>query len=85
MTHQLKIKSEYFKAVISSKKSFEIRRNDRNFQEGDILELREINDSGSYTGAVCYVNVTYVLDSEEYLPKGYVAMSIVLWKIAKMF
>ena len=41
MTHHLKIKPEYFQAVIDGKKPFEIRYNDRNFQTGDrvILEV----------------------------------------------
>lgn len=44
MTHHLKIKPEYFQAVIDGKKPFEIRYNDRNFQTGDRVILEE------YTG-----------------------------------
>ena len=44
MTHHLKIKPEYFQAVIDGKKPFEIRNNDRNFQTGDRVILEE------YTG-----------------------------------
>ena len=37
MIHELKIYPEYFKAVISGEKTFEIRKNDRPFatREGD--------------------------------------------------
>ena len=44
MTHHLKIKPEYFQAVIDGKKPFEIRYNDRNFKQGDRVILEE------YTG-----------------------------------
>ena len=35
--HTLKIETEFFKAVKERRKTFEIRKNDRNFQVGDIL------------------------------------------------
>ncbi|MCX7610250.1 MAG: DUF3850 domain-containing protein [Ignavibacterium sp.] len=37
--HKLKIYPEFFKEVCSGKKTFEIRKNDRGFQVGDILLL----------------------------------------------
>lgn len=39
-THELKIDIKYFDDVKNGKKNFEIRKNDRDFQVGDILELR---------------------------------------------
>lgn len=41
MTHDLKTLPEYYKDVASGLKTFELRRNDRNFQVGDTLLLRE--------------------------------------------
>lgn len=41
MIHQLKIDSEYFDDVASGKKTFEVRKNDRNFLVGDFLALNE--------------------------------------------
>ncbi len=41
MTHHLKILPEYFQAVINGEKPFEIRYNDRNFQENDRVILEE--------------------------------------------
>lgn len=40
-THELKLDTRYFNGVKSGKKNFEIRRNDRDFQIGDILELKK--------------------------------------------
>lgn len=45
-THELKILPEYYRAVIERRKAFEIRRNDRNFQVGDELHLREHSGDG---------------------------------------
>ena len=39
-THELKLEIKYFDDVKSGKKNFEIRKNDRDFQVGDILELK---------------------------------------------
>ena len=40
-THELKIRPEYFKAVVLGDKMFEIRKNDRDFKVGDIIVLHE--------------------------------------------
>lgn len=39
--HKLKIDSKYFDAVRKGFKTFEIRKNDRNFEVGDKLILQE--------------------------------------------
>jgi hypothetical protein len=37
--HELKCWPEYFDAILSGEKTFEVRRDDRGFQRGDIIEL----------------------------------------------
>ena len=82
MIHALKIENQYFEAVASGRKTFEVRNNDRNFVVGDFLALnettRDIDDpTGTvYTGRCCMVEVDYILDSEEYLQPGMVALAI---------
>ena len=75
MEHKLKIYPEYFTQVCNGRKSFEIRKNDRNFQVGDLLVLQEycpiIQD---YTGREVKKEVTYITDFEQ--RDGYVVMSI---------
>lgn len=39
MTHELKTLPAYWDAVNRGEKNFEVRRDDRGFQRGDILEL----------------------------------------------
>lgn len=41
MDHELKIIPPFYDDVKSGVKTFEVRRNDRNFQVGDLLHLKE--------------------------------------------
>lgn len=74
--HELKISKEYMDAIIRNRKTFEVRRNDRGFIEGDVLALNEIDGTGEYTGRWILVVVTYVLDDPSYCKEGYVILSI---------
>ncbi len=48
-THELKLDIKYFDDVKSGKKNFEIRKNDRDFQVGNILEMKAWDSSlGQY-------------------------------------
>lgn len=82
MIHELKELPEYFEAVTSGKKEFEIRLNDRCFKEGDYLALNEYKD-GQYTGRSCMVYVDYILNSFDGLAPKYVAMSIKPCRVIK--
>ena len=56
MIHNLKTWPEYFKLMIEGKKTFELRKNDRDFQVGDRLDLLEYNpDTQEYTGKHTHV------------------------------
>lgn len=61
MTHYLKILPEYFKDMESGAKTFELRRNDRNYQPGDTLILQEWELDVGYTGPKLVRYVPYVL------------------------
>ena len=75
MIHELKIYPEYFKAVISGEKTFEIRKNDRPFKIGDLLALNEY-DGQYWTGNSCLVYVDYILNNPDYVKKDMVVMAI---------
>lgn len=59
--HELKCAAEFFDAVESGRKPFEVRFNDRDFKVGDHLELVECNILLEPTGRRCHKVVTYVL------------------------
>lgn len=75
MIHELKILPHFFTDVIKGEKTFEIRRNDRPFQKGDLLALNE-HDGQHYTGNSCLVYVDYILHNPGYVKKDMVVMAI---------
>jgi len=76
MNHFLKTDSKPFQAVLSGRKTFEWRLNDRGFEIGDQLTLKEINSDKVFTGRQCKVHVTYILKSGYGIPDGYCVMAI---------
>lgn len=76
MVHELKLNTKYYEPVATGQKRFEVRKNDRGFKTGDILELREYDNTGCYTGREVTAEVDYILDEPEFVKEGYVIMSI---------
>lgn len=77
--HYLKTWPEYFQAVKDGFKTFDIRKNDRDFKAGDILILEEWDpETKDYTGRFIWVSVLYVTTLPEGfgLAPGFVCMSI---------
>lgn len=60
MTHELKTVQPYFEALFVGTKQFEVRRDDRGFQEGDSVHLREWTGSG-YTTRSVIATIGYIL------------------------
>ena len=76
MEHELKIYPKYFEDVISGKKKFEIRKNDRKYRVGDILKLKEW-DNIKYSGREARAEVIYLIDDKfAGIQPGYVVMGI---------
>lgn len=76
-TIEKKILPDYFAAVVTGNKTFELRKDEDNIQIGDILILKEF-DKNEYTGRYAQCNVSYVLrDAKEFgLMDGYCAIAI---------
>lgn len=71
--HELKIYPEYFDAIGVGIKKFEVRKNDRDYEVGDRIRLREW-DGNAYTGRETEVEISYVLTADEFpegIKKGY--------------
>ena len=75
--HELKILPQYFQAVLDGIKTFELRKDDRDYQRGDILVLREW-DGERYTGSEICVKLTGIVQNvgKYGLKYGYVIMGI---------
>jgi len=59
--HDLKIWPQFFDAVAEGRKRAEIRKNDRDYQDGDVLNLREFDPhTEQYTGRGVTAVVTHV-------------------------
>ena len=84
MIHALKQLPEYFAPVIEGIKTFEVRKNDRPFQVGDLLALNEWDaEIERYTGRSCLVLIDYILNDEAYCKEGYVVLGIKPCEVAK--
>lgn len=80
MTHELKIQKQWADAKLAGDKPFEIRRNDRGFQKGDIVRYVVIDPkTGGPWSAVgephplerCDFTITYVREGAEGLERGF--------------
>lgn len=74
-THTLKTWPEYFEAVADGRKTFEIRKNDRDFSVGDRLILQEWippaildgRSDGKHTGRTVTKEITYIMDQNPFV------------------
>lgn len=77
--HSLKIAPEWFAAVMDGRKPFEIRRNDRGFQVGDVLNLEEYDarEGHGYTGRELLRRVSFL--STYHQEPGFVVLGLIPW------
>lgn len=76
MIHELKIWPEYFEEILAGTKTFEVRKNDRDFKTGDILLLMETIDD-MHTGRGVSKTISYILQGGQFgIAEGYVIMSL---------
>lgn len=62
MTQALKTHPEYFKAIESGEKTFDIRKDDRGYKVGQTLLLQEFDpEKQQYTGKELNYIITYIL------------------------
>lgn len=76
--HTLKVLAPYFDPLRSGEKTFEVRRDDRGFQKGDILVLQRWDQAGvRFTGMAVKKEVTYILTGGQFgIESGYVIMGL---------
>ena len=76
--HCLKIKSCYYEALVDGSKTFELRRNDRDFKVGDMITFCIVRDVGGLSFPTNLFLITYVLkDCPQYgLADGYAVLGL---------
>lgn len=75
--HQLKTIQPHFDDVLWGRKTFEIRKNDRNFKVGDYLILEKYNqETKQYEHGQVVVEITHILKDYPAIDKDYVVLSI---------
>lgn len=76
MTHEVKILPMYFQAVWDRKKPFEVRKNDRGYQPGDTIILKEW-DGKKFTGSAVAKRICYMLtDTIDGIEDGYCVLGL---------
>lgn len=76
--HKLKTWPQFFDAVASGVKGFELRKDDRGFQVGDVLLLQECDQLGNYSGREVSRLVLYMLNAASFsgIEKGYCILGL---------
>lgn len=74
-THIIRMEAMSFDDVASGKKSFELRKNDRGYKEGDVLDIMEFKD-GRNTGREIKADIVYMLEYHRGLEEGWCILGI---------
>lgn len=63
--HTVRSWSHFYDAIVAGKKTHDLRKDDRNYQVGDVLRLERFdNVKGQYTGEWTLVDITYITNRE---------------------
>ena len=88
LVHELKTRPEPFEEIETGRKTFELRENDRGFEVGDLLVLREwsfynslVRPGTGYSGRKTCRRITYMLEGGSSpfggsLAKGWVILAL---------
>ena len=72
--HELKTWPAFYDSLVRGNKKFELRKNDRDFQIGDMVQLKEYDPNVDYyTGRYIIARINYILLTAESmgLKEGY--------------
>lgn len=73
--HDVKLGATFFEYVKTGRKTFELRKNDRGYKEGDTIVLHEYKD-GATTGRTITKKIVYVLEDFTGLEDGYCILGL---------
>ena len=92
--HELQTIPPFFQDVLEGRKTFELRKDDRGFSEGDELWLREWVTGRGFTGRSIRKRIVYMIGHDEVLPPsitglvdGHVILGLapVAWRSAGVY
>ncbi len=67
-----------FTEIAYGNKNFEVRKNDRDYQKGDYVELRSFDPiTEECTGEAIIKRISYILKDPEYVKEGFVILGLV--------
>lgn len=73
--HDVKLGTTFFDDVKTGRKTFELRKNDRGYKEGDIIVMHEYKD-GTTTGRTIEKKIVYMLEDFTGLEDGYCILGL---------
>lgn len=73
--HKLKLAKMFFNDMQTGRKTFDLQKNDREYQLGDVIEYREM-DNGEPTGRVIEKEITYILEGFAGLKEDYCILAL---------
>lgn len=73
--HDVKLGTTFFDGVKTGRKTFELRKNDRGYKEGDTIVLHEYKD-GTTTGRTITKKIVYMLEDFTGLEDGYCILGL---------
>lgn len=73
--HDVKLGATFFEDVKTGRKTFELRKNDRGYKEGDTIVLHEYKD-GATTGRTITKKIVYMLEGFTGLEDGYCILGL---------
>lgn len=73
--HDVKLGTTFFDDVKTGRKTFELRKNDRGYKEGDTIVLHEYKD-GTTTGRTITKKIVYILEDFTGLEDGYCILGL---------
>ena len=73
--HKLKLAKMFFNDMQTGRKPFDLQKNDREYQLGDVIEYREM-DNGEPTGRVIEKEITYIPEGFAGLKEDYCILAL---------
>lgn len=75
--HEIKILAQYAERISAGVKPWEMRKNDRDYQTGDFIDMTILQDGKHPTEEHLYGKITYTFHGPKYaLPEDWVIMTI---------